>query len=336
MTIIVPLYNVEKYIHRFLDCLCPQLVRGGEVIVIDDGCTDESGLIVDHYATTYDHIIVVHQDNKGVSVARNVGLDLSHGTMITFLDPDDHVSLDYIEKLINYAKRGHTTAFSFKTVVVERNSEITYDNMLSNTGADYSSKSAVMDLEKSGIFNFLWNKVYIRSIVEKTPAIRFSAHFKQGEDLLFNCEYFSRINKAELCSDQLYYYYRQDDLENTLSHKQDPELWEKTKVFMSARKKMYESLCMTSRTEVNQLYKQNLYCVVKCVPNMYRKGKKLSKNVRISFYRDILKMSEIRAMIDELKNTTDREVKAFSMLYFTKSAILMDVVFSLYFRMKYR
>lgn len=335
LSIIVPAYNVEKYIYRFFDCLCPQLVDEVEVIVIDDGCTDKSGNIADEYASMYGNIIVVHQENKGVSVSRNVGLDLCHGKKITFLDPDDHVSSDYIEKLVCFAKKDYTTAFSFKTIVSGKGAERTYDNILPDVGEEYPSKSAVLDLERAGIFNFLWNKVYIRSIIEKVPAIRFPAHFRHGDDLLFNCEYFSRINEAELCSNQLYYYYRQENLENTLSHKHDPELWEKTKVFMSARKKMYESLGMTSIEEVNQLYKQNLYCVIKCIPNMYRKGKKLKKSVRISFYREILNMPEIRKMTEVLYNATDRETKVFARLYSMKSATLMDVVFNFYFFVKY-
>ena len=103
ISIIVPVYNTGKYLHRCIESILAQTYNDFELILIDDGSTDNSGKICDEYAKTDDRIVVLHQENKGQAVARNVGLDYvfekDKSEWITFIDSDDWIHpkrVDYL------------------------------------------------------------------------------------------------------------------------------------------------------------------------------------------------------------------------------------------------
>ena len=100
ISIIVPIYNIEKYLPRCLDSILAQTYKNLEVILVDDGSVDNSGMIADKYARNDQRIIVIHQVNKGVSAARNAGLDLATGDYIGFVDGDDYIEPDMYEILM--------------------------------------------------------------------------------------------------------------------------------------------------------------------------------------------------------------------------------------------
>lgn len=95
-TIVIPVYNAADYLRGCLDSVLAQTITDWEAICVDDGSTDGSGAILDEYAAVDDRFRVVHQNNKGASVARNVGIELARGEWISFIDADDWVSTDYL------------------------------------------------------------------------------------------------------------------------------------------------------------------------------------------------------------------------------------------------
>lgn len=101
VTIIVPVYNVEEYLEKCLDSLINQTYRNLEIIVVDDGSSDNSGKICDKFAEIDNRIMVIHQENSGVSVARNIALDKMTGEYITFVDSDDYLEENAIERFLN-------------------------------------------------------------------------------------------------------------------------------------------------------------------------------------------------------------------------------------------
>ncbi|HJA50079.1 MAG TPA: glycosyltransferase, partial [Candidatus Fusicatenibacter intestinipullorum] len=94
ISVIIPVYNVEKYLKRCLDSVINQTYKNLEIILIDDGSTDNSGKICDEYAQKDERIIVIHKENGGVSSARNKGLDICIGDYISFIDSDDWINLE--------------------------------------------------------------------------------------------------------------------------------------------------------------------------------------------------------------------------------------------------
>ena len=103
ISIIVPVYNVEKYIRRCLDSIAAQTFTDWECICVDDGTPDASGKICDEYAQKDGRFVVIHKENGGVSSARNVGLDVAKGEYVTFCDSDDWVEKEMLEVFYNTA-----------------------------------------------------------------------------------------------------------------------------------------------------------------------------------------------------------------------------------------
>ena len=105
VTVIVPIYNVEKYLERCVESILKQTYQNLEIILVDDGSPDRCGEICDSFMD--ERIVVIHQENQGLSAARNTGLKRAKGSWITFIDSDDFIASDYVEYLLNLCKRNH-------------------------------------------------------------------------------------------------------------------------------------------------------------------------------------------------------------------------------------
>ena len=108
ISVIVPIYNVEKYLDRCLKSIINQTYKNLEIILIDDGSPDNCGTICDEYAKKDNRIKVVHKDNGGLVKARNTGLDIATGEYISFIDPDDWIELNMYEEMIKIADETNT------------------------------------------------------------------------------------------------------------------------------------------------------------------------------------------------------------------------------------
>ncbi len=107
VSIIIPVYNVEKYLQRCLDSVVNQTLKDIEIICVNDGSTDNSAIILEEFSKKDERIKIVNQKNGGLSRARNTGLEHSNGDYIGFLDSDDWIDLDYYEKLHDAAERNN-------------------------------------------------------------------------------------------------------------------------------------------------------------------------------------------------------------------------------------
>lgn len=123
ITIIIPVYNVEKYLRQCLDSVVNQTYRNLEIICVDDGSQDNSGRILDEYAEKDDRFIVVHQKNQGQSVARNVGMDMASGKYILFVDSDDWIDLNTCNILFDKAELIQSDVLCFQYVSVDNSAQ---------------------------------------------------------------------------------------------------------------------------------------------------------------------------------------------------------------------
>ena len=108
VSIIIPIYKVEKFLKQGLDSVIAQTYKNLEIILIDDGSPDNCGKICDEYAEKDSRIRVIHKENGGVSSARNAGIEVSTGEWIYFMDPDDYIELEMIEEMLSFAKKTQT------------------------------------------------------------------------------------------------------------------------------------------------------------------------------------------------------------------------------------
>ena len=184
ISVIVPVYNVEPYLRKCLDSIVNQTYRDLEILVIDDGSTDWCGKICDEYAGKDGRIRVFHTENRGLSCARNLGLDNARGEWIGFVDSDDWIETDMYEVLLKRAEE--TEADIVECGVLEEHPNRTgkrQEYLVTGT-------EAVIMLIHRELSNAVWNKLWKKSCFDKIrfPEGRISRNTPQpiGFSLLQN------------------------------------------------------------------------------------------------------------------------------------------------------
>jgi len=202
VSIIVPIYNSEKYISKCIDSIIAQTYTNIECILIDDGSTDSSLFICERYHQSDDRIVVMHQENAGVSATRNRGIEVARGKYVCFIDSDDYIQKNMCEILVAAIK--HSDADVVCCGYTENNKA----HILCNEDFIFSN-SCVIEiihyLEMRQAFGLVWNKLYKKTFLD-TYTIRFLGSIKFGEDMLFNLQYFWHIKAAYISSNYLYHY----------------------------------------------------------------------------------------------------------------------------------
>ena len=146
VSIIIPVYNVENYIKECLESVVNQTYKHIEVIVINDGSTDNSGLICDDYANQYKNINVIHTNNGGQGAARNIGLKIAKGFYVYLIDSDDYISFNLIENCFNFAEIKKLDIVTFNTgLVVEKGASIQHHYKRSITPNNVYSNIELFD-----------------------------------------------------------------------------------------------------------------------------------------------------------------------------------------------
>ena len=206
ISIVVPIYNVEKYLHRCVDSLLNQTYGNYEIILVDDGSTDDSLEICDEYRLKDKRVQVIHQDNGGLSRARNSGIKIAKGEYIAFVDSDDWVSEYYLETLINTARN---TGADIVECEIMRTSGV--ENSISGHSAVYISYSTVEALrlliEDNVFHQYVWNKLYRRDLM----ADLYFPHGKTNEDEFWTYRIFANAQKIVKTNSVLYYYFQRND-----------------------------------------------------------------------------------------------------------------------------
>ena len=208
VSIIVPIYNVEKYLRRCIDSILSQTFISFELLLIDDGSTDASGAICDEYALMDRRIHVTHQINRGVSAARNVGLDKSVGKYVCFVDSDDWVTSDYLATLMEQVQGFDVLFFGF---FLRYNDE-------SSMSLSLRRQCAVNEIEKEqfmlslckndtgyNVLGYAFDKIFRRNLIEKYN-LRFDENICLGEDEIFALAYCLKAQYLKVIPDVLYYY----------------------------------------------------------------------------------------------------------------------------------
>lgn len=200
ISVIVPVYKVEKYIKKGIESLLAQSYQNIEIILVDDGSPDNSPAILDQYAKKDSRIKVLHQKNQGVSTARNNGIKISNGEYILFVDGDDYVRKDYVEyfyKLIS--KKSADMAVNYDLFSALNSSHSYHEKKKAE-----SPEQIIEDIYLGKMNVAVWNKIYKKSFLEKNN-ICFDPKIWYGEGMLFNIECLSSTKKIAVGSRKVYY-----------------------------------------------------------------------------------------------------------------------------------
>lgn len=191
ISVIIPVYNCEKYLQDCLKSVIDQTYKDLEIIIIDDGSTDNSGTICDQFAKQDSRIQVIHQENKGVSASRNIGILQMSGELVSFIDADDTLDPDMYEFLCSLMNdhNADIAHCGYRHVVGEE-IRLVHD---SRQIFSQNSEEALTCLIGARLFvGSLWNKLYKAKLIKD---LTFDEDIKINEDILFNFQVFSRADK---------------------------------------------------------------------------------------------------------------------------------------------
>ena len=204
-SIIVPVYNVEKWLERCIESILNQTYEKFELILVDDGSPDNSGAICDKYAQIDKRINVIHKKNGGLSSARNAGLNISKGNYIVFIDSDDYIKENLLEKTIKSIEKYHTDIIMFGyEMFLSKNKSLP----LFKTGLILNPKQEALNVDKPNFNNefcFTWRYIFNREFLNINNMI-FNEEIKVAEDTIFNMECIFLANSMYVIDESLYIY----------------------------------------------------------------------------------------------------------------------------------
>jgi glycosyltransferase involved in cell wall biosynthesis len=285
LSVIIPVYNSERTLHRCLNSIVNQMDMPEEIIIVDDGSKDSSAEICSKYAKTYPQIKVLRIQNGGVSRARNMGLAAATGDLIQFIDSDDELDSEFFSKMRLLIKNRDCAICGYNRVSPSRRVVQTF----TPPSIEFSAKSdweQYFNILYRGYFLFnLWNKIFRRSIIE-TYNIRFNESMSLGEDLLFNLDYFRYCDQIASCADILYYYNIENS--NSLTQRFLPNKPEIDRLIFSESLKFCDDMGILSRTSIYIIYFKS------CFTSFEKMllSKKLSRVQEINYINDILTAKE--------------------------------------------
>ena len=219
VSIVVPVYNVEPYINKFLESVLNQTYKNLEIICINDGSTDGSGDILDEFAAKDSRLAIIHQSNAGCAIARNIGLDHATGDYIGFVDPDDWVELNFYEKAVKLAEETHAdivitnfireyTHSSEVMINYKSVPDLFYDN---NDAFQYGFEADVY----RGFKMFLWNKLFISRLFTTKERngleLRTMSDLVSGSDIFLTSQCFLNAGTFAYTNDAFYHYRIRDN-----------------------------------------------------------------------------------------------------------------------------
>lgn len=199
ISVVIPIYNSALFLRRCIDSILGQTLQDMEIVLVDDGSTDDSGVLCDEYAEKYQNIKVYHKQNEGASQARKYGLSKAQGEYVTFVDSDDIVEDDYLERLYNAMKQYGTKIAACDQIKHQEGTDVIVDK-----------SGEVMLLDNQAIHNRFfkyqfwgfWGKIYHRSVFDDI----YFPQYTINEDYVVMAQLFDRYKQMAYVPMGLYHY----------------------------------------------------------------------------------------------------------------------------------
>lgn len=334
VSIIVPVYNVEKSLALCVDSICKQTYSDIEILLIDDGSTDNSGRICEEYKDKDIRLRVIHKSNGGLSDARNAGIDVAIGDWLLFVDSDDWLEDKHVESLVKSIEDnqcdisvcGYCIDYIIDGFCIDRR----LDEAVFYKEGKMDIGSAISILDSKGMFNSACNKMYKSEII-KTNDLYFVLNGQPGEDLLFNCSYWKYVERAGFISSITYHYVRYN--EESLATKYYQDLLYKTEWFNGAREKLYIEHHMYPKHEA-VFIKNTVQNWSVVVYNLY-KDKNMPAKLGVDQIRTILAYPECKKYIVSFR-TNNLYEKLFVFLMRTQNCRVIYWSYKLLFSIRER
>ena len=215
ISIIIPVFNASKTIKKAVDSLLNQTLKDFNIVLVDDGSTDDSAIICDNYANEYKNVIVVHKKNGGISSSRNAGIDATDTEYIAFLDADDFCESTFIEKVLYVINNSSpdSICFGLKYLIDDKVQATVVPAVITDrvTDNEYIHNTIlppllnIKDKNTGFVYDYVWNKLYKREIIVEN-CICFDETRRIWEDRPFVVEYLKYCNSFYCINECLYNY----------------------------------------------------------------------------------------------------------------------------------
>ncbi len=271
VSIIVPVYNVEKYLNRCVDSILSQTYRNIEIILVDDGSPDSCPAICDEYATADKRIKVIHKNNGGLASARNAGLDQSTGQYILFVDSDDWIDPDGVKKLVYIAEKYLVDFVRFRAVKngfpsIADNTPVWLGKPREMSGGLYTKQRIETDILPRlittpeltmGPIVSAWGSLFRRDFLDNTK-IRFDESIRFSEDLLFSAEVVLNANSFYYLEEGGIYHYFYNSASISRSFRSDR--WNSCKQMIHKSETIFKDTSIYDFS--NQIERLKWFCVL--------------------------------------------------------------------------
>lgn len=253
ITVVVPVYNVSDYVPKCLDSLVSQTADNIEIIVVDDGSTDDSGKICDTYAKSHDNVKVIHVENGGLSKARNIGINAAHGEFIGFVDGDDWVEPEFYQNLLNLivANNSDLSSCGVKYDYDNGEQQLYKEDIVNVSDQEQIYKLLIND---KNIYGYACNKLFKTEVVKQ---ILFDEELYSSEDIDFCSKYAMKCESMAYNHSELYHYrQRIGSMTGEFAYS-----WRKLSVIEAYQRliNVYEEYCPSCKFQIERfLLKQNL------------------------------------------------------------------------------
>lgn len=211
ITVVVPIYNDEKFLSKCIKSIANQYYKHLEIILLDDGSKDNSGNICDAFAKKDNRVKVIHKNNTGVSNTRNVGIKNAKGKYICFVDADDIVSKDYVSYLYSLLKKDKNADIALTTQMF---GNFDHKQVKKEIIRQINNETAVIQILSYNIPIGVYCKLFKTQFLHDN-LIRFNEHIYIGEGFNFNIDAFQRANKIISSNKKIYYYRRNNSTSAT-------------------------------------------------------------------------------------------------------------------------
>lgn len=258
ISVIIPVYNVKPYLEHCMDTVLNQTYRNLEIVLVDDGSTDGSGELCDHYQEIDKRVRVIHKTCEGVSSARNAALDVAKGEFYCFVDSDDYASTELVEKLMT-SVQNNSCEIAICGHYTERNGKISVEEPLVDNILLFNRDEALDKLiEDKIINNYFWDKIYKKDLFD---GVRFPVG-RAYEDVAIQHLLFAKAKKICRIPECLYYYQKRSG--SISDHFTDDRKWYRNcQDMLTAKLERFNFLCDRNKTTHAQK------CMANLIPTIY-------------------------------------------------------------------
>lgn len=276
VSLIIPVYNAEKSVGYCINSIVSQTYRNLEIILVNDGSTDQSLQICNNYAQLDSRVKVVDIANSGVSKARNTGLSHANGEYIQFVDSDDVISPEMVSRMVTAIEtyRKDLCICGFEMITLDENKRPANRSSFSSGFIGHEcvfTKERFLDklafiLWRSCLLECSWNKLFRRNIIQANQ-ISFPEDMELGEDFSFNLDYFQNINGAILLEDKMYYYLQTN--KDALTRRYRENLFEEQFFLIQKFEKLIKSNITMRESEEIELAEYAISKVIASMRNLF-------------------------------------------------------------------